>query len=204
MRWQRWIIVAVIPLLMLASMALILQQSRKRQEAKQIAKQLGPSDMSPPVQTQKERILGRQLDVPGISNPEFVDPENVELAPSDQVIGLVVAGKPRAYLRRALAGRAKKHIVSDSTEEGQITVTHCDLSECTRVFLERGAREPKEIRVGGLQADGTIELLIEGRRYPQREGKIPLAEFPFAETTWGDWLAKYPDSKIYVGDQAGA
>lgn len=192
MRWQRWLILAAVPLLMLAGMALLMQASRKEE----IPQQIGPAA---PAAARSEPVLARQLDVPGVSAPEFLDPDDARLAPADPVIGVIVAGEPRAYLRRALSGVAKKHLVSNQTEAGRITVTHCDLSNCTRVFVEQ-ADDLKEIRVGGLQSNSTLELLIDGRRYPQRDPQIPLAEFPFAETSWEKWLADHPETKVYVGN----
>lgn len=195
MRWQRWLIVAAIPALMLASMAVIIRQGPKEH-----AKQLGPSETSaPPPARKKAGVLPRQLNERGVSNPEFVDPHDVELAAGDAVIGLVVEGEPRAYLRTALSGVAKRHIVTDATPTGRITVTYCDLAQCARVFVEPADDEPKEIRVGGLQRDETLSLLIDGQRYSQRDPSIPLAEFPFEETSWADWLAKHPQTKIYIG-----
>lgn len=203
MRWRRWLIVAAIPLLMIVGMA-ILQQSAKRPLPKEAPSQVGPSDpsLSAPA-PKKDPILARQLNVPGVRNPVFHDPADVEIAASDLVIGLIVAGQPRAYLRQALSGLPKKHIVSDPTGEGQVILTHCDLSDCTRVFVASPERGAQEIRVGGLLEDGTLELLYDGRRYHQPDGKLPLPELPFAETSWGDWLAKHPDTTIYIGGQKG-
>ena len=178
-------------------LGLAMLSQRSRQERTQ---QLGPAaPASPPA----EPVLARQLEVRGISDPKFLDPESASLAPSDAIIGLLVDGQPRAYLRRSLSGIAKKHVVSDQTDEGRITVTHCDLSNCTRVFVEPTGEQLKDIRVGGLQDNATLDLLIDGQRYPQRDQKIPLAEFPFVETSWERWLADHPQTKVYAGDQIG-
>jgi len=67
------------------------------------------------------------------------------------------------------------------------------------VFVEDETEKPTEIRVGGLQSNGTLELLIEGRRYAQTDEKIPLPKYPFAEMTWKQWLAQHPQTTIYVG-----
>jgi hypothetical protein len=191
MRWQQWLILMAIPALMVVGLVVLSQQARQESE-----QQLGPSA---PAAKPSEPVWARQLEVRGISDPEFLDPDAVDLPPSEPIIGLVVDGEPRAYVRKSLSGIAKRHVISDQAEEGRITVTHCDLSSCTRVFVEPTGEKLKDIRVGGLKENSTLELLIDGQRYPQRDQKIPLAEFPFVETTWERWLADHPQTKVYTG-----
>jgi hypothetical protein len=195
MAWQRWLIVAAMPTLMVAGLALLFSRS----QPKEAAPKFGPTASQRPADAP---VFARQLDEPGISDPEFVDPEEADLAPDDPVIGVIVDGQPRAYLQLALSGVAKKHVVSDVTSIGRITVTHCDLSRCTRVFIEDAPAGHKQIRVGGLQANRSLELLIDGRRYSQRDENIPLPEYPFAETSWENWLAEHPETKVYVGERS--
>jgi hypothetical protein len=200
MRWQRWLVVAAIPVLMLAGMILVLPRS-KQEVVKAPGPEMSPSQRKAPAAAQRKSMptLARQLDLAGVSEPEFLAAEDADLADSDAVIGLIVDGEPRAYLQKALAGVPNKHVVTDHTEAGEITVTHCDLAECTRVFVERDEGKGGRIRVGGLRPDQTLELLIDGRRYSLSDPKIPLEEFPFTETSWGQWLASYPDTTVYVG-----
>jgi hypothetical protein len=141
------------------------------------------------------------LDAPGINQPEFVTPRVVQLDPQDRVIGIMVDGKPRAYLMRALSGSAAKHVVSDLTPEGRITVTHCDLENCTRVFVDAGQAEP--IRTGGRRRDRSLDLIVDGERYSQVSESIPRDVFPFEEMSWQEWLAKHPETSVYLGGERG-
>jgi len=142
-----------------------------------------------------------RLDVAGIDRPEFVTHRVVQLAADDQVIGIIVDGKPRAYLKRALSGSPEKHVVSDLTAEGRITVTHCDLEDCTRVFVDAGQEEA--IRIGGRREDRSLDLIIDGQRYSQLSQSIPRDPFPFEETSWQAWLAKHAETSVYLGGENG-
>ena len=142
-----------------------------------------------------------RTDVSGNEHPEFVAPRVVQLAPHDEVIGVIVDGKPRAYVKRALSKRPEKHVVSDFTPQGRITVTYCDLEACTRVFVDSGQQEP--IRVGGRRPDRSLELIVDGQRHSQLSDLIPRDKFPFEEATWQEWFSRHPETSVYIGGDRG-
>jgi hypothetical protein len=66
--------------------------------------------------------------------------------------------------------------------------------------LSRDGDAPIPLRVGGLDVDDQMVLLLDGQRYGQESAAIPLCDVPFERTTLGKWKAKHPHSQIYVGE----
>jgi hypothetical protein len=139
------------------------------------------------------------LNLPPIDDPVLVHAADAGIDDATIIIGVVVQGEPRAYLREAFALGPLRHIVRDKIQATPIAVTHCDRLLCTRVFANNDSSRPLDIRVGGWRSDQTMELIVDGKRYSQKFPQLPLAEIPFSEATWGQWRKKYPDSLIYLG-----
>jgi hypothetical protein len=78
-----------------------------------------------------------------------------------------------------------------------VTVTHCDLTECTRVLTDATAPSPLGIGVWGWK-NGDMQLLINGQRIPHRSRRLPLEELPHVVVPWEDWRYLYPDTDVYT------
>jgi hypothetical protein len=139
------------------------------------------------------------LEVPPIDRPVLVHAADARIDDAAIIIGVVVQGEARAYLRDAFALGPLSHIVRDKIQATPIAVTHCDRLLCTRVFAGNDPNRPLNIRVSGWRSDQTMELVIDGKQYSQKFPILPLAELPFSEATWGQWRKKYPDTLIYLG-----
>lgn len=140
-----------------------------------------------------------RLDVPAIENPPLEYADEVGLDDEAIVIGIVVNGEPRAYLREAFAMSPSRHVVTDSIDSTPVAITHCDRIGCTRVFTGPQLEEPGNIRVGGWRVDQTLALIVDEREYSQKSAEIPLDEVPFLELPWGMWRELFPDTLVYVG-----
>jgi hypothetical protein len=149
------------------------------------------------------------LFVPGNRDPEFADPQDARISDSMTVIGVVIQDHARAYrldsfkipwvfpLHRDPVD-VHRHIVNDLIGTTAVTITHCDISHCTRVFVKPQQQEALTLAVGGLQAD-RMQLWCQGERYDQADREIPLEDAEFQITTWGEWVAAHPDSLVYFG-----
>jgi hypothetical protein len=142
---------------------------------------------------------------PGIDRPPAVPAGQVELDEGEEVIGVTVAGKARAYWVSAFAGR-EQHIVNDLLSGCPITVTHCDRNGCTRVFTSSKEHAPLDVACAGAYAGGLL-ISAPGGIYAQDEVNqirpgipaFPYASFAFVKTSWGEWLHDHPDSDVYLG-----
>lgn len=139
------------------------------------------------------------MDIPPIDRPVLVPAADARIGDEAIVIGIVVGGEPRAYLRDAFALGPHAHIVRDTIQSTAVAVTHCDRILCTRVFVSKDPAQTLNIRVGGWRDDQTMDLIIDGSRFSQKSTLIPLADIPFAEATWGQWRQQHPDTLVYLG-----
>jgi hypothetical protein len=79
------------------------------------------------------------------------------------------------------------------------SIAYCDLKSHVRV-LSRAGDTPIPLRVGGMDVDNQMVLLLDGQRYDQGSPEIPLQDVPFEKTTWGKWKARHPETLVYGGD----
>ncbi|HUE71803.1 MAG TPA: DUF3179 domain-containing (seleno)protein [Pirellulaceae bacterium] len=149
------------------------------------------------------RHMPLRLDVPAIENPPLEYADEVGLDDEAIVIGIVVNGEPRAYLREAFDTSPNFHVVTDTIDSTPVAITHCDRLRCTRVFTGPQLEEPGSIRGGGWRVDQTLALIVDEQEYSQKSPEIPLDEVPFLELPWGMWRELFPDTLVYVG-QSGA
>jgi len=137
------------------------------------------------------------LDIPGVTNPRFYDPKEVIIPDYAEVMGVIIKGVPRAYL---LAGMysGESHVVHDTLEGSNLTLTYCDLSDCVRAY-DRGSMPSAQVRMGGWDGN-EMTLLIDQTRYTFSGTNLPLPNIPFQRTTWGAWLKDNPGTKVFIGD----
>ena len=112
-------------------------------------------------------------------------PPAVRIADGDEVIGVVVNGKPRAYWLKALR-YPPWHIVNDVVVGVPVSVTHCDRTDCTRVYTGRPSSTPLDINLAGLfgsemvvNVDGVLYFQESGKPFEARAGapSLPYARF---------------------------
>ena len=150
------------------------------------------------------------VDMPGVSDPELVDASEVELPDSTDVIGIEVGGKAIAFDLQSM-GKPERHIVNLLVDQQPISVTYCNLVDCVRVFKRRENSDSKQtedsdaaergvipLRVGGLDIDRQMVLLLEGERYGQESPSIPLIDHPHRRTSLGQWKRLHPHTCIYL------
>lgn len=144
-----------------------------------------------------------KIDLPPIDEPALHFADEAAIDDEAIVIGIVVGGEARAYLRKAFENSPSRHVVTDEIESTPVAITHCDRIGCTRVLTSSQPEDPWKLRVGGWRDDQTMELIVNGREFSQKSDKIPLADVPFLELPWGMWRELFPDTLVYVGASAG-
>ena len=148
------------------------------------------------------RGLGDVVEVDVAGREAQVAPKDYGISEEERVIGLVLDGRPRAYLIRSfevhgpatpedLAG----HVLMDTTGSETLCVTYCDRTRVARV-LRAGtlASQMPEVRVGGW--DQGLMLLVAGMRHRQDDQAIPLQDVEFQIMKWGEWRRKHPQSEL--------
>jgi hypothetical protein len=141
---------------------------------------------------------------PGIQRPHTYRADEAPVGDGDEVIGVMAGGKARAYLVAAFAGQ-ERHVVNDLVAGRPVTVTHCDLSNCTRVFTNSNQGQVLDIACGG-QYRGSLLLATPAGICPQDDAvanpgmpAVPFEQLPFTLTTWGEWKHQHADTDAYVG-----
>jgi hypothetical protein len=151
--------------------------------------------------------LTRRFEVPGLSRPPVVGGASSGLAEEEEVIGLVVAGRPRAYRLRALE-YPPWHVVNDVVGGVPVTVAHCDLSGCTRAYSGAAGSGPLDVSQAGV-IDGEMILRFGGTPVVHSTGRpldpasdpgaLPASDHEWTRTTWRDWKARHPTTDVFVG-----
>jgi hypothetical protein len=149
----------------------------------------------------------------GVREPKTISIEDANIPDHKTVIGVRVGTKSRAYLVDALkpngllyrpdvrTDQSKeygKHVVNDLVGGRPITVTHCDINGCSRVFVGEGT-DALDIAVAGAE-DGQMQLSLLREKFPQNSVKAPLADYPFEVATWEEWKSSNPETDIYIGE----
>jgi hypothetical protein len=146
----------------------------------------------------------RRFEMKGI-RPPTVPADKAGLSDDDEVIGVVVDGKARAYQLKALyIGR--HHVVNDLINGVPISVAYCNITNCTQVYTSRGRTEPLDVWQSGFGGGGLV-LKIEGVAYRQRSGEplepgpgvppIPYENYPWIRTTWKEWKRQHPGTDAF-------
>jgi hypothetical protein len=141
---------------------------------------------------------------PGIRKPPVRAAADAGLQDSDPVVGVVVAGKARAYSLAALSPNGR-HVVNDVVGGVPVTVTYCDLARCLRVHTDEGKHDALDMSQAGRGTDGLM-VTYGGRVYSQATGQessggdpLPLKGLPHEQTTWKAWREKHPETEVYTG-----
>lgn len=126
------------------------------------------------------------------------------------VVGIIFEGKAVAVPLAALSGPTS-HIAILDFGDTQMALTHCNLSNCTRVLQlpETMAQDGGEsdvplveastlidLMVGGLDIDGGLVLLYDDIRYSQRSQELPLDDCEFELTDLSTWRELHPETTV--------
>jgi hypothetical protein len=143
----------------------------------------------------------------GVLRPPTLAAEDSGMRDDEEVIGVVVDGKARAYRLDPLRDRTR-HLVNDLVGGVPVAVAYCDLSDCVRVYTDRRGSAPMDIAVAGM-IDGEMVMKLGGVLYFHRSGRpmkpgdgaaaIPFEPLSPTRTTWKEWTRLHPETDVYVG-----
>lgn len=142
---------------------------------------------------------------PGLRQPPAVSAPASGLVETDEVIGVVVNGKARAYAVKLMAGRPQNHLINDVIAGTPVSVTYNNLGGFVRVFRGSGS-EPLDVYVGGTPG-GMMVLQVGGQQYLQPSGlaidptnpaQLPFEKVPHELTVWKKWRDAHPDTDVVV------
>lgn len=148
-----------------------------------------------------------KFEMPGLQKPPVVPAPESKIADTDEVIGVIVNGTPRAYWLKALK-YPPWHIVNDVVAGTPVSVTFCDRTNCIRVYTNGASSSPLDVNLGGLYGKEMV-VKIDGVLYYQESGKpfdldhgnasFPYPDHPWERTNWKAWKTKYPGTEVFVG-----
>jgi hypothetical protein len=148
-----------------------------------------------------------KFEMPGLQEPRALPAPEAKIADGDDVIGVVVNGKPRAYWLKALR-YPPWHIVNDVVGGVPVSVTHCDRTNCTRVYTGARSSRPLDLNLGGLYGREMV-VKVGDALYFQETGKpfepgaavppLPYADHDWERTTWKAWRQRHPETEVFIG-----
>lgn len=137
--------------------------------------------------------------IPSIDNPIFDNSQTTPFSEDELVIGVVVNGEAKAY---PLGIMNWHEIVNDTVGGTNLTITYCPLCD-TIVAFERGnttfgvsGKLYQSCLVMFDRSDDTLYSQPWALGVVGKNVNTSLNRVPAVKTTLGDWLEKYPDSKI--------
>jgi hypothetical protein len=143
-----------------------------------------------------------------VVRPPVVANDAARLDDAEEVIGVEVAGKARAYRLKALRNR-DQHVINDLIDAVPVTVAYCDLSDCVRGYTDAKGKEPLDVAVAGLN-NGEMVVRSGGVLYVHKTGQalkpgaspatIPHKTLVPERMTWKEWTRLHPKSDVYEGN----
>jgi hypothetical protein len=143
----------------------------------------------------------------GVLQPTILTAGASGMRDDEEVVGVVVGGKARAYRLGAFHDRTR-HLVNDRIGGVPVAVAYCDLSDCVQVYTDPRRSAPVDIEVAGL-TDGEMVVKLGGVLYFHKSGapmKPGAAALPYdlltpTRTTWKEWAQLHPETEVYVGER---
>ncbi len=136
--------------------------------------------------------------LPGMIAPVTLTAKDARVTETEQVIGISIGDEHRAYIVHAFAPLGQK-VINDLINEIPITVTYCDIHERARVFTSTERGDYLTVGLGGWM-EKEMFFYFDNIRFSHSSQNAPLSDYPYIVTTWGEWLAEHPESRIYLGD----
>jgi hypothetical protein len=142
----------------------------------------------------------------GIYRPPTLSASQAQLADGEEVVGVAVAGRHRAYALSAFQYPLQQ-VVNDLVGDVPVTVTYCIQGKRPRVFTTNTRGSPLSVTLAPGREARDILLGIGGDFYSQRslqpfpEGAVPfpLRELKVSRTSWKPWKELHPDTDVCVG-----
>ena len=141
------------------------------------------------------------------NRPPILLPREAKLRPDEPVIGVEIGGRGRAY-RVAAFDDASGHVVNDMLGDTPVSISYNNMTGCARVYTGKKGAAPLEIECPGLLG-GQMVVKLETALYFHDSGgpldagdnRPPVACTIVApnRTKWKAWVARYPDTDVYVG-----
>jgi hypothetical protein len=142
-----------------------------------------------------------------VVRPPVVAAKDAVLGGGEEVIGVVVGQRARAYALGAFRSPSR-HIVNDLIDGVPVSVAYCDARDCTRVYTAPQGALPLEMTQAGLR-DGRMVVRFAGVLYDHESGRaietgsgrtlLPLEPLPATRTTWDEWRRLHPGTDVYTG-----
>ena len=142
--------------------------------------------------------------IPALSDPQLIDSlDATYLQPNDRILGIEIDGVSRAYPISILNWH---EIVNDQINDQQFAVTFCPLCGTGVAFSSNVGSKVTEFGVSGLLYNSDVLLYdrnteslwsqIMGEAVAGKLLGEKLKPIPINHTTWRDWLAQHPDTKV--------
>jgi hypothetical protein len=141
--------------------------------------------------------------IPALTDPEFVAAGEATISDDDRIIGVAIEGEARAY---PLAIMNWHEVVNDRFGDRPVVVTYCPLCFTGMAFDARRDGKRQEFGVSGLLYNSDVLLYDRATEslWSQIKGEAvsgplvgaTLEAVPVANTTWGAWRERYPDSRV--------
>jgi hypothetical protein len=165
---------------------------------------LVPSASPPPPRANPTPDL--EWDAPVVCQPSTLPADKAAQDDDTPVIGVLAKGHARAYLLEAFECGPSSHIVNDVLGGVPVSVTHCDISGCTRVFTGATPGRPLALSVAG-RRDSRLVLKFDRHLYRQETAEpldhgaapFPHRPYPAELTAWGVWRQAHPETDVYMG-----
>lgn len=146
--------------------------------------------------------------IPALTEPEFVSvSEATYMKPADRLGGVVFEGEARAYPLKIMD---MHEVVNDRIGETAFALTYCPLCDSLAVYDRKGKAGDLEFGVSGFLFNSNVllydrtgsgktdglwsQMMSQAVSGPRVEEKLIL--MPVELTTWEDWKARYPETKV--------
>ncbi len=146
--------------------------------------------------------------IPSIDDPVFVPAAQADqLEPDDRVLGIARNGIAKAY---PVAIMNWHEIVNDTLGPEPVVVTYCPLCGSGMAFKAQMDGRHLVFGVSGLLYNSDVllydrqseslwsQIMGQAISGPMRGAQLEL--IPLAHTTWSDWRARHPDTRVLAPD----
>jgi hypothetical protein len=134
----------------------------------------------------------------GLKVPKTFTVDEVDLPDHLQIVGITVGTVARAYAVKDLS-HMTTHVVNDLLENSAVSVTYCNRTDVARVFSNSQSAKPIDLSIGGWK-DNEMLIMLDGKFFQQEAKEVPLNDYPYQRTTWGEWKVLHPETTIYVAN----
>ena len=147
-------------------------------------------------------------DIPAISNPKFISPDQVTfLNNNDLIVGVVIDGQAKAYPINILNWH---EVVNDQVGRERVAITWCPLTKSAVVFDRETPQGDLEFGVSGILYNNNLVMYdrLSNSLWPQLLLSAATGNFsgyqlkviPSVVTTWRQWKQSHPQSLVLSTD----